>query len=175
MRSGKRSITAPAPWPVTVTRCASTVTLAPAGDAPSADATAASSAIAAPCIDPAALLPPNCTNSRSHAARDRRARNAIKPSVALARSASRQGPDARALLRHVLVGVVARPHERAGGDILEAEVERGPLERGELVRVPVAHHRQVALRGPQGLTDGEHLHAALAQAAESIDHLVIRL
>src|SRR4051812_13025441 len=75
----------------------------------------------------------------------------------------------------MLVGVVARADERPGGDVLEAEVVGGPLERLELVGVPVAHDRQVALGGAQVLADGEHLHALLAQVAERLDHLVVRL
>src|SRR5215207_7806393 len=37
-----------------------------------------------------------------------------------------------------LLGVVARAHERAGGDRLEAHRVRLALQVGELVRVPVA-------------------------------------
>src|SRR5829696_3286774 len=47
-------------------------------------------------------------------------------------------PDARPVLWHVLVGVVARAHERPGGDVVEAERVGRVLERLELVRVPVA-------------------------------------
>src|SRR4051812_19696244 len=82
---------------------------------------------------------------------------------------------ARLALRHVLVGVVARAHERAGRDVLEAERIRGALEGGELVRVPVAHDRQVLLRRPQVLADGEDLDVVLAQDAERLDELLLRL
>ena len=46
------------------------------------------------------------------------------------------------------------------------------LERLELVGVPVAHDRQVALGRAQVLADGEDLHAVLAQHRERLDHLV---
>ena len=59
--------------------------------------------------------------------------------------------------------------------MLEAERVGGGLERGELLRLPVAHDRQVALGRPQVLADGEHLHALLAQLAEGVDHLLVRL
>ena len=87
----------------------------------------------------------------------------------------RDRPDARALLLDVLVGVVGGAHERPGGDVLEAERVGGVLERGELLRLPVAHDRQVALGRPQVLADREHLHALLAQLPEGFDHLLVRL
>src|SRR5690242_16591760 len=71
--------------------------------------------------------------------------------------------DARPVLLDVLVGVVAGADQRAGRDVLEAELVGRGLERLELVRVPVAHDRQVALGRAQVLADGEHLHALLAQ------------
>src|SRR4051812_20181474 len=79
------------------------------------------------------------------------------------------GSDARPLLRHVLVGVVAGAHEGPGGDVVEAKVVGRPLERGELVGVPVAHDGQVALRGAQVLADGQDLHAVRAQLREGAD------
>jgi hypothetical protein len=75
----------------------------------------------------------------------------------------------------VLVGVVGGAHERAGGDVVEAERVGGGLERGELVGVPVAHDGEVALGGAQVLADGEHLHAVLAQGGEGLDHLLVGL
>src|ERR1039457_4826235 len=54
-------------------------------------------------------------------------------------------PAARLRLRHVLVGVIGGAHERSGRDVVEAERVGGLFERHELVRVPVAHDRQVAL------------------------------
>src|SRR5829696_1830636 len=74
-----------------------------------------------------------------------------------------------------LLGVVARAHERAGGDRLEAHRVRLALQVGELVRVPVAHDRQVVLRGTQVLADGEYLDAVLAQDAEGLEQLFLRL
>src|SRR3954466_12582756 len=84
----------------------------------------------------------------------------------------RDGSDTRPLLGHVLVGVVARAHERTGGDVVEAQVVGRGLERLELVGVPVAHDRQVALGRAQVLADGEDLHAVLAQLPEGVDHLL---
>src|SRR5690349_8388632 len=83
--------------------------------------------------------------------------------------------DARPVLLDVLVGVVAGAHQRARGDVLEAELVGRDLERLELVRVPVAHDRQVALGRTQVLADGEHLDALLAQLAEGVDHLLVGL
>ena len=70
----------------------------------------------------------------------------------LSRSGIKRGerPDAGARLRHVLVGVVGGAHERAGGDVLEAERVRRALERRELVRMPVADDRQVLLARAAG-------------------------
>src|SRR5690349_4455175 len=54
-----------------------------------------------------------------------------------------EGPDAGPILLDVRVGVVARAHERAGGDVIEAQRVGGLLEGLELVGMPVAHHGQV--------------------------------
>src|SRR3954453_22278196 len=98
--------------------------------------------------------------------------NTLRRRSVPASAGQRDGTDAGPLLRHVLVGVVARAHERAGGDVVEAQVVGGALERGELVGVPVAHDRQVALGGAQVLPDGEHADAVRAQLAEGVDHLL---
>ena len=76
---------------------------------------------------------------------------------------------------HVLVGMVGGAHEGAGGDVLEAELIRGALQRGELVGMPVADDGEVALGGAQVLPDGEHLHAMLAQNGKRIHQLVMGL
>ena len=76
----------------------------------------------------------------------------------------------------VLVGVVelsARAGRRRCARSRASYAAR--LERLELVRVPVAHDRQVALGRAQVLADGEHLDALLAQLAERVDHLVVGL
>src|SRR6478609_8340774 len=57
-----------------------------------------------------------------------------------------QRADAGRVLGDVLVGVVRAAHERPRGDVVEAHGVRRVLERLELVRVPVADNRQVALR-----------------------------
>src|SRR2546421_933955 len=54
-------------------------------------------------------------------------------------------PYAGRVLRDMLVGVVGAAHQRAGRDVVEPERVRRLLERLELVRVPVADDRQVAL------------------------------
>ena len=56
--------------------------------------------------------------------------------------------------------------------MLEAELVRGPLELGELVRMPVADDRQMVLGGAQVLADRQHLDVVLTQPAERVDHLV---
>src|SRR5215218_6966698 len=82
---------------------------------------------------------------------------------------------AGAILGDVLVGVVAGPHERPGGDVVEAERVRGVLERLELVRVPVAHDGQVALGRAEVLADGEDLDVVGTQVLEGGDDLIVRL
>src|SRR3954453_22558469 len=59
----------------------------------------------------------------------------VASAAASGRRSGRRGqlPGARALLRHVLVGVIARPHEPPGRDVVEPERVRGALERRELV------------------------------------------
>src|SRR6201995_3916001 len=83
--------------------------------------------------------------------------------------------DALARLWHVLVGVVGGAHEWPGGNVVEAELVGSRFERGELVGVPVAHDRQVALGGAQVLPDGEHADTLLAQRGERLDELVVCL
>ena len=108
--------------------------------------------------------------------RDRREEDQERAAPAVHEAAaSASGPCARLRLAHVLVGVIAASHERAGGDVLEPELVRGPLELRELVGVPVADDRQVVLGRPQVLTDREHLDVVLAQRAERVDHLLERL
>src|SRR3954463_6379284 len=87
----------------------------------------------------------------------------------------RERPGPRLALRHVLVGVVARAHERTGGHVLQAEAVRGALEGRELVRVPVADDRQVLLGRAQVLADREDLDAVRAEDAERLDELVVGL
>ncbi len=87
----------------------------------------------------------------------------------------RERPDARACLRDVLVGVVAGANQRTGRDVVEAERVGVAFERHELVGVPVADDRQVTLGRAQVLSDGEHLHAAVAQRGEGVDHLIVGL
>src|SRR6266487_686097 len=61
----------------------------------------------------------------------------------LGRSARRcERPDTRPVLLDVRVGVVARAHERAGGDVLETQLVGRSFEGGELVGVPVADDRE---------------------------------
>src|SRR3954449_5530947 len=62
-----------------------------------------------------------------------------------------QGTHAGQRLLDVLVGVVARAHERPGRHVVEAHRHAGLRERVELVGVPVAHHGQVPLRRAQVL------------------------
>src|SRR3954470_5639258 len=81
----------------------------------------------------------------------------------------------RRSLRERLLSVVARPHQRAGRHGLESHRVRLALELGELVRVPVAHYRQVVSGGPQVLPHGEHLDAVLAQHAEGLEQLLLGL
>src|SRR5664280_2403856 len=63
--------------------------------------------------------------------------------------AGRGGERAHARLRlgDVLVGVVGGAHERARGHVVEPELVGGPLERRELVGMPVAHDGQVLTVG----------------------------
>ena len=74
-----------------------------------------------------------------------------------------------------LLGVVARAHQRTGRHRLEPHRVGLALELCELVGMPVAHHRQVVARGPQVLPHGQHLDAVLAQDAERLEQLLLRL
>ena len=76
-----------------------------------------------------------------------RARQSLpRPGRAVSGSgAGGQRPAAGEWLRHVLVGVVGGAHEWARRDVVEAELVGGCLERSELIGVPVANDRQVAL------------------------------
>src|SRR3954471_1506220 len=85
------------------------------------------------------------------------------------------GTDARSVLLHMLVRVVTGADERAGGDVLEPELVRRRLERLELVGVPVADDRQVALGRAQVLADGEDRDARLAHVGGRRDPLVVPL
>src|SRR5829696_6244542 len=78
-------------------------------------------------------------------------------------------------LREGLLRVVARADERSGGHRLEAHGVGLALQLGELVRVPVADHRQVVARRAQVLTHREHLHAVVAEDAEGLEQLLLRL
>src|ERR671910_110711 len=78
-------------------------------------------------------------------------------------------------LRQSLLGVVARADQRPRRHGLEPHRVRLALEPGELLRVPVAHDRQVVLGRPQVLADGQDLHAVLAQHAEGLEQLLLRL
>src|SRR4051812_37083122 len=97
-----------------------------------------------PCRRPAraSATPPRSVSQNCAAGATRAPTNDAVATCASPRGSSvageGDGPDTRPLLRHVLVGVVARAHERPGGDVVEAEVVGGALERGELVRMPVA-------------------------------------
>src|SRR6202035_1138497 len=55
---------------------------------------------------------------------------------------------------------------------VEPELVGGALELGELVWMPVANDRQMALGGAQVLPDRQHLNAALSKRPEGIDHLL---
>src|SRR3954449_6004272 len=109
------------------------------------------------CAARATAMPPgsvsqNCADGATRAPTNDAVATWARPSSV---SGEGDGPDTRPLLGHVLVGVVARAHERPGGDVVEAQLVRRGLQRLELVRVPVAHDRQVALAGTQVLADGE--------------------
>src|SRR3954453_14056242 len=84
-------------------------------------------------------------------------------------------PDARRVLGNVLVGAVGAAPGRSGRDVVEAKPVRRVFERLELVGMPVAHDRQMALGRPQVLPHGEHLDAGVAQVLEGGDHLCVRL
>src|SRR4051794_12999214 len=87
----------------------------------------------------------------------------------------RERAGALARLRDVLVGVVGAAHERAGRDVVEAERVRVALERGELVGMPVADDREVALGRAQVLADRDDLDVVIAQLPEHVDDLVVGL
>ena len=87
----------------------------------------------------------------------------------------RERADAGAVLLDVLVGVVRERTSGPAATCSKPSVVRRLLERGELLRRPVADDRQVALGRAQVLADGEDLDAGLAHLAERVDELVVRL
>src|SRR4051794_3791297 len=106
---------------------------------------------------------------------ERRARRRAQRDRWIAALLGRRGEGAHAgpVLLDVRVGVVARAHERACGDVVEAQRVRGLLEGLELVGMPVAHDGQVLLGGTQVLPDGEDLDVVVAQHPERLDHLLV--
>src|SRR6266511_4557118 len=75
----------------------------------------------------------------------------------------------------LLVGAVARPHERLRKDRAEAEHFALLPEPAELVRVHPALDRRVLRRRLEVLADGDDVDAVLAQVAHRLDDLVVRL
>src|SRR3954470_9742097 len=75
----------------------------------------------------------------------------------------------------LLVGSVARPNERPRKN--RAETQRLALlaEPAELVRVHPAVDLRVLGTRLEVLPDGDHIHAVLAQVAQRLDDLVVRL
>src|SRR5439155_2200918 len=76
---------------------------------------------------------------------------------------------------YLVAGVVARADERTGLDVPEAEVEGLCLHVRELVRVVVAHERQVPSARPQVLAHGEDVAVDLAERDERRGQLGPRL
>ena len=68
-----------------------------------------------------------------------------------------------------------RRGQRAARRVLEAKRLRARFPEGELVRVHVLDHRQVAGRRPQVLPDREQVAAVRAQVRERLLDLVVRL
>src|SRR5205823_6775778 len=117
----------------------------------------------------------NCADGATRAPTNAAVATWARPSASGSVPGEGEGPGTGPFLRDVLVGVVARAHEGPRRDVVEPEPVGGMLERLELVRVPVADDRKVALARAQVLADGEHLDAVLAQRGERVDHLLERL
>ena len=75
----------------------------------------------------------------------------------------------------LLVGAIARAHERPGEDGAEAERLALLAQPAELVRVHPAVDRRVLARRLQVLADRDHVDAVRAQLAHRLDDLVVRL
>ena len=73
----------------------------------------------------------------------------------------------RALLGHLVPGVVRRADERPRLDVLEAQGQRLGLHLRELVGMIVALDRQVLLGRPQVLADGQDVAVHGAQVDET--------
>src|SRR3954454_11042703 len=124
---------------------------------------------------PPGRLSQNCADGATRAPTNDAVATCARPRASVSGGGEGEGADTGPVLGHMLVGVVAGAHQRPGRDVVEAEVVGGALERLELVGVPVAHDRQVALARSEVLPDGQDLHAVLAQLGERVDHLGVRL
>src|SRR2546430_1807756 len=78
-------------------------------------------------------------------------------------------------LHEELAGLVRRPHQRAGGDELEAECHAFALEIREHLGPHVLLDGQVLLGGAQVLAQGEDVAAGGAQIAHRLQHLAAQL
>src|SRR5215203_5921612 len=78
-------------------------------------------------------------------------------------------------VRRLLVGMVGAPDQGTALDVLKAELEAVLAQARKLFGRVVAAHRQVILRGPQVLADGQDVHLVLAQVAHSLVNLLFDL
>src|ERR687894_630811 len=75
----------------------------------------------------------------------------------------------------LLVGVVGAAHQRPALDVLEAQSDAVLFQFRELFGRVVAAHRQVVLRRPEVLADGQDVHLVLAQVAHGVVELLLYL
>src|SRR4051812_7848126 len=74
-----------------------------------------------------------------------------------------------------LARLVARAHQRAGGDEAEAEAQAFPLQIRERLGPDELDDGKMLLRGTQVLAEGEDVAADPAQVAHRLHHLVAGL
>ena len=73
----------------------------------------------------------------------------------------------------LLVGVIARAHQRTASRMAEAHRRGLVLEYLELRRLDIAQHRQVAASWLQILSQREHLHIVIAQVTHDLQNFFV--
>ena len=73
----------------------------------------------------------------------------------------------------VFPGVIRAADQRGGFDVAKAQCQRFPFQVGEFLRCHVAFHRQMILRWPQVLSEGQDIAVDSAQVAQHPDQFVV--
>lgn len=68
------------------------------------------------------------------------------------------------------IGVIGAAHQRSGFDMSEPDLAAGAFVLIEFLLRDVANDRQMLLRGPQILPQGQDVNAMLAQVSHDLQH-----